>query len=199
MLRRAIGLYVDTLAPDDPRLVQARMSLAAVLLSRERYAEAENLLDQAAAVFQSNPRRFVLQLGTALSNLSVTRTKAGDLNQARNLAQRAVEITEEAFGAKHPLLVGLLNNLGTVAELAGDRERAAAAFEQALNVAASRLPEDHPTYADVLLNYADLLRRSGQNAAAKGLEAKARSALKAHARSTGIGITVDVADFPKNP
>jgi tetratricopeptide (TPR) repeat protein len=96
LLRRAISLCLPIMAPDDTRLALARNSLGAVLLSKERYREAELLLRQSLQVFQRYPERYTAELGAASSNLGVATMNLGHIEEASRLVQEAVDLTAVA-------------------------------------------------------------------------------------------------------
>ncbi len=89
--------------------------------------------------------------------------------QARPLSERALTITENAFGSEHPQTAESLNNLGLLLQEQDDLATARSLFERALEIDEKTLGPDHPRTATSLNNLAVLLRHQGDLAAARPL------------------------------
>ncbi|MFQ6029452.1 MAG: tetratricopeptide repeat protein, partial [Dehalococcoidia bacterium] len=90
-----------------------------------------------------------------------------EFDQARLAFERALGISEAAFGPEHPTVATHLNNLARVlqdqGDLAGGKER----FERALGIIEAVYGPEHPNVAIHLNNLASVLRAQGDLAGAK--------------------------------
>ncbi len=79
----------------------------------------------------------------SLNNLAIVRDEEGDLEAARALFERAVEIDRKGFGAGHPNVATGLFNLGYLARKQGDCRTALARFLEAETILQDVLPPNH--------------------------------------------------------
>jgi tetratricopeptide (TPR) repeat protein len=141
----AIRLSLDNA---DPLLIAAdKVALAAILDGLTRYAEAERLYLEAAAIFERTPGGHDVELGVALNDLGAQYARRGWLEQAQELLTRAVDLKRRALGPRHPDTAVTLNNLAITCKRAGEVNRAAALSAEALEILEETLPSDHPKLA----------------------------------------------------
>jgi tetratricopeptide (TPR) repeat protein len=78
-----------------------------------------------------------------LSKLAATYMAQGDMDTGRALYERALVITQRAYGPEHPEVAGLLNNLGVLHVHTGDLEKARELLLQSLPLMEKALGPDH--------------------------------------------------------
>jgi len=89
--------------------------------------------------------------------------------------ERAIKISEAAFGPDHPQVATFVNNLGLVLQVLGDLQGAQAAFERALKIDETAFGPDHPSVAIRVNNLGLVLQDLGD---LKGAQAAYQRALK---------------------
>lgn len=107
---------------------------------------------------------------------------AGSHTEARNLAERLVDIQRERLGEKHPDYATALCNLALILRKLGEVEAASVHLRQALEIRRETLGENHPLHATALYHLADLVQQTGDFTAAETL---IRQALNNHKTSLG--------------
>src|ERR1700677_2643905 len=114
-------------------------------------ADAAGLLDSAAAYLQVHAR----------------------LAEARPLAERALAITEAAYGPDHPAAATCLNNLALILKDLGQLAGARPLAERVLAIDEAAYGPDHPDVATDLNNLALILKDLGQPGEARPLAERA--------------------------
>jgi tetratricopeptide (TPR) repeat protein len=102
-----------------------------------------------------------------------------ELRAARAAAERALIITEAAYGPDHPQVARTLGNLGNVLETLGELAAARAAQERALSIAEAAYGPDHPEVARSLGSLGNVLEALGELAAARAAQERALSIAEA--------------------
>jgi tetratricopeptide (TPR) repeat protein len=105
----------------------------------------------------------------SFGNLGSMLWHRGELEVARPLHERALEIRERVLGPDHPDTATSLNNLDLLLRDQGQPEAARALLERALEIRERVLGPDHPHTAASLSNLASLLQEQGDLAAARPL------------------------------
>jgi tetratricopeptide (TPR) repeat protein len=85
----------------------------------------------------------------------------GLYSEARLLLDRALAITEKAFGPEHPEVATRLNNLALLLRYQGDHAAAQLLLDRALAINEKALGPEHPHTATTLDNLASLLQAQG--------------------------------------
>jgi tetratricopeptide (TPR) repeat protein len=113
----------------------------------------------------------------------------GRLTDAQALLERALAITEAAYGPDHPDVARDLNNLAQILQDLGQLEAARALQERALAITQAAYGPDHPDVATRLNNLAQILQDLGQPEAARPLQERALAITEAakSARSEPAG------------
>jgi Tetratricopeptide repeat len=83
------------------------------------------------------------------------------LGEARPLAERALSITEAAYGPDHPDVGTRLNNLASIWKELGQPDQARPLAERALSITEAAHGPDHPAVRIVRATVADLTETSG--------------------------------------
>ena len=101
-------------------VAQSLNNLAAVMVSYEKYAEAETYLRQALETWQKLLGTEHPEVGTALSNLGWVLARQGDLVESEAVQRQALKVHRAALGEEHPMVATTMINLGAVIAERGD-------------------------------------------------------------------------------
>jgi tetratricopeptide (TPR) repeat protein len=114
-----------------------------------------------------------LQRATYLGSLASVQRSAGAYEEAKELDERALDISEKALGPDHPNVATSLNNLAIVHESMGAYKDAKALGERALAIYEKAMGPDHPLVAISLLSLANVHKSMGAYKEAKELYERA--------------------------
>lgn len=166
---------------DGIELARGRGVLANIKADQGEWQEATQLFEKAIAACEAGAPDSS-GLSSLLSDFGALRWRQGDLEGARPLLERALEIDEAVFGKGSIELASSRNNLAILTWQLGDLPRAQELFEQALANKERLEGQDHPDMVALLNNLGILLREQG---AADEAEALHRRALDVGARVLG--------------
>ncbi len=110
------------------------------------------------------------ETATLSNNLGALYQAAGYYEQAREMHMMALEARRKHFGDEHPDTAQSHNNLALALLETGDRAWARRHFEKALHGFEALGEEFRDDLEAVVSNYADFLRKEGENASADRLE-----------------------------
>ena len=106
--------------------------------------------------------------GVLWNNLSTHLQDVADYRGAREALERAIPVTERAYGADHPNVASCVNNLGGVLRDLGDLAGARGCHERALGIDERVYGPEHPEVATDVNNLGLVLRAQGDLAGARG-------------------------------
>ena len=112
-----------------------------------RYDEAETLLADALATYQSWYGPWHYEVGVTLHNLGCLRYRQGQPGAAAETLNRAYQVKRAVLGARHPDLAITLYAQARCTHVLGDPQRAAALLRKACHLLAAVVPPDQPTLA----------------------------------------------------
>ena len=152
-LSDAVDLLDETLGPDHPRTLTARVGLAHAYWSAGRLGQAidlyeRTLADRERVLGPDNPDTL-----TSRNDLAGAYRAAGRLDEAIGLHERTLADRERVLGADHPDTLTSRNNLAAAYGVAGRLDEAVPLFEQAL---ADRLRVLGPDNPDTLTSRGNL-------------------------------------------
>lgn len=110
-----------------------------------------------------------------LNTKVITLHQQGRYSEAATVAEEALKVAEETFGADHPDVAQSLNNLAALYQDQGKYAQAEPLYKRALAIMEKALGPDHPDVATVLENLSKLYKEIGNKDEAKRLEKRARS------------------------
>ncbi|GGT33132.1 tetratricopeptide repeat protein [Nonomuraea spiralis] len=113
------------------------------------------------------------ELGSILNQATVFTATQGQHQRAYDLANRALAITEAAYGPDHPTVATLLGNLANSFRALGRPGEAVPLEQRALAITEAAYGPDHPTIATLLGNLASGLHALGRPGEAVPLEQRA--------------------------
>jgi tetratricopeptide (TPR) repeat protein len=141
----------------------------------QTWAECSRLLPHVMAV-----AGFTERFGVAPEATGLLLNRAGryleeraDFIEAKNVLERALSISEKAYGQKHQVVASILNNLGLVLHDMDDLQAAKEHLERALEIYETVLDPFNPDVALVLVNLGMVLRKIGSPQAARAYHERA--------------------------
>ena len=141
--REAMAIFQVTVSRNHPDHAVALATLGYILTEREKYKEAEQVLNEALEisrnVFGPTNQR-IAQIDT---NLGILYDREGDLPRAIQSTQEAVKIATDKLGPSHYLTGYFLNDLAALYLKSADLAAAEHYARQALAVYAVALPPHH--------------------------------------------------------
>jgi CHAT domain-containing protein/lipopolysaccharide biosynthesis regulator YciM len=109
----------------------------------------------------ANEKDRALQQARELNAESVRLYRTGKYDQARPLAEHALEIRQKELGLEHPNVADSLNGLAILFSMKGDYAKAIPLHRRALEIREKALGPEHPDVAATLHNLANLSRNTG--------------------------------------
>lgn len=143
------------------------------LLRKGRYAEAEDVAEQALIVTEQNFGPDHPATAIALNNLAVANQASGKYAEAEILYRQSLAIDEKTLGKNHPYLVQTLNNLAAIYQTQGRYAEAETLYLRALEILKQTLGENHPDVAASLKNLGGLYHEKKDFASALAYYTKA--------------------------
>lgn len=107
-----------------------------------RFAEAEENLKSAMLYFKSAGKEYELDVATLIKDLSMLYQSIGDIEKARALNQKALDIYLKDEGSNNADLVMLLTGLGSIYTMLEEYERADSLLTRAMELSKSNYPEN---------------------------------------------------------
>lgn len=146
--------------PDDERLLTVLMSLGDAQSDVEDYGAAIETYERVRSL-QSERSPNSVGEAAALQGLGIALVQGDRPEEAREPLARALEISRESLGKKHPRVSGLELWLAIAAEASGDYETAKAVYEEALASREEVEPEDLNDQVARLMGLGHALRQLG--------------------------------------
>lgn len=154
---------------DDPNIARAISSLAQVLQTANRLADAEPLLRQALAIDEANLGPDHPEVARGLDKLAALLRATNRFEEAEPLLRRALSIDEASLGIDHPTVAIRLNHLATLLRQTNRFEEAEPLLRRALSIDEASRGNSHPTVAASLNNLALLFQATNRQAEAEAL------------------------------
>jgi tetratricopeptide (TPR) repeat protein len=147
--RHAIGGYEAVAGPRHPRVAHAVVELGLILEARDRLREAARCHRRALRLIPEatrDPELARLGLRARIALAGIDRALGAYEDADRGYAA-ALRETRRRFGARDPLVPGILNNLGVLRKAEGRYEEAQVMYRRALALLDRRDRESHATLA----------------------------------------------------
>lgn len=176
------------LESSDPTLaLELSNPLAEIYCLIEKFELAKPLTEEAVALLERDPEARTLAVAQALGRRAlILKNLENDLEGARELYTRALDIHLELEGPIHPDVANLQNQLGLLADQLGDPETAITLHQQALAARRELFPEGHVHVGQSLAHLASIYRDRGELDAA--LDAYRQAAQNAEAGTGPTGV-----------
>jgi len=176
---------------DHPLVVLSIFATARELRQAGKYREALATGEKAYAAYQQLVRQRTLRpdhtnVMGQMKDLSVTRRKIGQIEQALDMAEDILDRYEATFGERHPDTLAAATNVGNARRVSGDITQNNALMEMAEEQLAAThqaygevYSPDHPYTYGAAVNLAVVRRRLGDIEGAKRLMEEALAGLRA--------------------
>lgn len=142
---------------DDPQYAMVQLNLAFLKGRLGHQSEALRIVEETRLGLEPGPGETPSpSLASALMFEASLRSDLGDKATARDLGERAVEVTEELYGPDHPQLAEALRLLGGLELSLGNYDEVGPPLERSLEIAVATFGEDHEFVANVRRNLGHL-------------------------------------------
>jgi CHAT domain-containing protein/Tfp pilus assembly protein PilF len=128
---------------------------------------------RAVELRDATEKDWALQEARKLFTESSSLNSAGKYDEARPLAERALEIREKTLGPEHSDVAASLNSLANIYRRKGDYAKAEPIYQRALDIRVKALGPEHPDVAISLHTFANLHSAKGDLAKAEQLYQRA--------------------------
>lgn len=182
LVREALALRQEKLAPDDPWIADALFNLGAVLRYQRRYREAEPLFRRSLAIRLAAYGIDHPLVLADLNSLALTLDGMGRAAEAEPMLVQVVAGRQKVLGPNHPDLADTLTSLIWLLRRQGRYAEAAEMAERPLEIYRNALGRDHPFVVRGLLPLATIHQERGEFAQADALF---REALRIRTRAYG--------------
>jgi serine/threonine-protein kinase len=164
LLRQLIASKQKTRQAQSPETANLMAELGECLWWEAKDDEAIDLLRRTLAIDRKNGPDY----GSATRNyLALTLERKGDIEEAQQLLEEAVEISRRTLGSDSPSYIHTLHNLGSSFVNRGDLYGAEARLREALAIRRRVLGPDHPDLRYSLSSLSSVLLRRGEWRAAE--------------------------------
>jgi serine/threonine-protein kinase len=195
-LQRAIEVFTAVAGERETGALVARINLAKLWSTRGELRRAKAELEQVVALYDEQPQRRKQNLLLfAVGNLGVLTAQLGDLEGSQPLFERALSLSEAAYGPQHPNLVPHLQNLGNSYLETGRYPEARQVLERAMTLIEHLYGPRHAAAGGVLGALATVELKSGRFAdalrlyqQAQAIQESSSTAVHPHLGMTLIGI-----------
>ena len=171
--RRAYVVRARLYGRQDPRVAPDLINLAALVERLGQLSVAERMCRQALRLLSKTPNGGGQAAAVAHSNLGAIAFASGNMRQAREHYRRTQQIELTLFGRKHGASGFTDHNLAVLSLALGRRKEARLLFARALSSFERHFGAAHPSVVRCLESYANVLRRSGEDVAARRLAVRA--------------------------
>lgn len=164
---RMLELCLDSFGDNDPLTSDAKRTLALVLMDLGEYAQAEQLIDEAAVV--------VATLGNPVEDAKVLSERArvalvsGEQAKAIELWEQGEAIMTAQLGVDHPETLTLMNNRGKALKDIGRLAESESLMRRVHETRSRVLGEDHPLTLVALNNLAGSVQKLGRDQESIGM------------------------------
>jgi tetratricopeptide (TPR) repeat protein len=135
-------------------------NLAAVYIAQHKYRQAEEILQQALAMKETEIGLFHPSLTATLNQLAVVYTETRRLAEAEVQYRRSLKILEPQSSSFAPAIAQTLHGLSTTYLRAGKTAESNAALEEAARIAQHNLGKE-PEMATIVEEYSKMLKAQG--------------------------------------
>lgn len=175
--KRMIAADIDSLGPNHPSVANDLTGLAQLYMAQQKYSEAEPLLLRALGIYDQVYGKENALTISARESLATTEFQLGQIDKAAALFNDALNSAQTALGPNSMETARILNGLAYLYFHKGDLERSATFYKWAVASTERAVGTVDPLLAACLNDYAQVLRRLGQNSEASAMELRASEIL----------------------
>lgn len=173
---RAVVYFEDSLRireqaklPRDAQAGSVLAELAITLRQLDRFEEADSALAQALEISKSTGAGSSLTGAQLLANVGQLELSRGDLNKANEFLNRALDMTRELVGPRHPNVATILLDISNVRSWMDDITGAERAVREAVSIYRETVHERHPDRVMADYHLARVLNMQGRTTEAAQL------------------------------
>ncbi len=144
--RTAVAMAEAVIDPDSPDLIKPLLAASSFLMQAGDMDGANELAGRAHVFSKRGLETALEREATTLKFLGALSTASGRFDEAVEINNRAVQLSELAAGPDHPETAKHLGNLASVEVARGNNTRAREIFERAIAIWNAQASA-HPTYA----------------------------------------------------
>lgn len=144
LLSQVREIRESQLSGGDPRIAEVYAAIGALRLSERRYAESEELLSRAIAIWKETGVPDPGHRPAAINNLAQVHKATGAYAKAEAEYREALQATEQTVGKKHPTYALFLGNFADLMRLEGRLLAAERLYDQAISVLEGSAGPSHP-------------------------------------------------------
>ncbi|MCP3983042.1 MAG: serine/threonine protein kinase [bacterium] len=159
---RFMPLAHRILDPDSAEFARVLAGVGMVRWDEQRYAESEELLSDAIAIWDRQTSVSDPFMGTALDGLGRALARKDQLDQALENLKRAQTFRRRTLGPDHPDMAASMIFLADVHERRGEHAQAQALHRRALELVERTRGADHPIMVEALRLNAGFLHHRGE-------------------------------------
>jgi tetratricopeptide (TPR) repeat protein/CHAT domain-containing protein len=172
LLQKSAGVYEATEGPTSDGYLGSLDLQADLHSSRQAYAKAQKVIDQALPLFRSTYGEQSLQYANELYRAGWMLSQRSSIKEARDLVGQAVAIYRSLKAEDHPACLAAISHLGLLESVQGEFQRAEPLLREALDGCRRVYGERSAPVAAAMLQLANLLTLNGKTADAKDEGAK---------------------------
>ena len=154
------------LGPGHAQTSTAQSNLALILQDLNELHAATKHCRESLRARQGDPNAKKTDILSSLHNLAELLYRQGTLDEAKELFNKATEMSLDVLGKDHPHTLKLLGNLAHVLKEQGELVKAEASFDEALKIHERVLGAQHPDTMLIRRKLASLLTECGKSDAA---------------------------------
>jgi tetratricopeptide (TPR) repeat protein len=197
LVLRAETFAIGQLSTDDDEAGVRFLNRGMLYLSRRKYEKAEESYRRALAIWESHRGSHEWDLGRVARDLGFICEKTGRRERAASHYEFARKIWEEYLSAM-TATPEMYRDLAALYSALGQKARARLTLEHTLEVTERELGVSHPVRVSLLLQYASVLRQTGEKREAARIEREAKE-IGARSEAGLIGQTVAMSDLAQKP
>jgi TonB family protein len=170
LAKRAVKLRETALGADDPLLRSALMNLVDIYFALGKQGDAQSSLERLAKSHEKTDP-VASSYSRVLGRLALVHFVKGNLSKAEESYQRALEVTEKAFGPDGDSTAQAILNLAEFYQVNRNYKKGEPLYKRLVSIQEKRSgPTQREQLHFAVDRYACLLRKSNRTADAKGLE-----------------------------
>ncbi len=168
LLQQALQLQLQTYGENHPVVAAAKNDLAATLIRRAEYSQAQELLETALETYRQQGGPATAEIAKNLNNLAnVLHIGGGDLDRAQTSIAESIEIYTR-LGERYAMRRAVAKaTLARILQTQGDLRATEELLLEAIDIVVKSEGENHPSMAYYLQNLGVLQRTKGDLRSAK--------------------------------
>lgn len=142
-------------------LVGSLILYSNILIEKNEYQYAENIISQANVVYKNIPDKSELYFFKIQNTLSKIKMKQREFSDARRIYERIISERKKTHGMNHPDIAHSMANLGRIAQKQGNLVKAEAYLSKSINILEKLLDTKNSDYYFVIFELANVYFERG--------------------------------------